>query len=192
MSDQNVPSEGVPPTDTAPDTAANDAPTAKGAAGLPPSAEDADWQEQVAKLSAKNAELADQFLRAQAEMQNVRRRAEDETSKARKFAIDSFAESLLPVCDSLEAGLAHKDATSEQIREGAEATLRQLKAALERNKVVEINPGVGAKFDPHQHQAISVVPADQEPNTVVTVLQKGYSIADRILRPALVTVAAAR
>lgn len=151
-----------------------------------------DWQEQVASLSARNAELADQFLRSQAEMQNVRRRAEDEAAKARKFAIESFAESLLPVCDSLEAGLAHANATPEQIREGAEATLRQLKAALERNKVIEINPAAGAKFDPNLHQAISVVPADQEPNTVVTVLQKGYSIAERILRPALVTVAAAK
>jgi molecular chaperone GrpE len=191
MSDQNVQSEGVQPTDTAPDAAAS-ATAARGAPAQPPSPEDADWQEQVARLSAKNAELADQFLRAQAEMQNVRRRSEDEVAKARKFAVDSFAESLLPVTDSLEAGLAHKDATPEQIREGAEATLRQLKAALERNKVLEINPAPGAKFDPHQHQAISVVPADQEPNTVVSVLQKGYSIADRILRPALVTVAAAR
>ena len=152
---------------------------------------DQDWQAQVAALSAKNAELMDQFLRAQAEMQNVRRRSEDEVSKARKFALESFADSLLPVCDSLEAGLAHQNATSEQIREGAEATLRQLKAALERNKVIEVNPAVGAKFDPHQHQAISVVPADQEANTVVSVLQKGYVIADRVLRPALVTVAAA-
>jgi molecular chaperone GrpE len=191
MSDQNVQPEGVKPADTAPDAAANDAANAQGAPAQP-AAEDAEWQEQVAKLSAKNAELADQFLRSQAEMQNVRRRAEDEVSKARKFAVEGFAESLLPVCDSLEAGLAHKDASSEQIREGAEATLRQLKAALERNKVIEINPAAGAKFDPHQHQAISVVPADQEPNTVVTVLQKGYSIADRVLRPALVTVAASR
>ena len=78
----------------------------------------------------------------------------------------------------------------EQIRAGAEATLRQLKAALERNRVLEINPSAGTRFDPHQHQAISVVPADQEPNTVVTVLQKGYLIADRVLRPALVTVTA--
>jgi molecular chaperone GrpE len=153
---------------------------------------DGDWQAQVAALSAKNAELADQFLRAQADMQNTRRRADEEVAKARKFAIESFAESLLPVCDSLEAGLVHQDATAQQIREGAEATLRQLKAALERNKVVEINPAAGAKFDPHQHQAISMVPAEQEANTVVTVLQKGYSIADRVLRPALVTVAAPR
>ena len=149
-----------------------------------------DWQAQVATLSAKNAELMDQFLRAQAEMQNIRRRSEDEVSKARKYALESFAEQLLPVCDSLEAGLQHQDQTTEQIRAGAEATLRQLKGALERSKVLEINPAPGTRFDPHQHQAISVVPAEQEANTVVTVLQKGYLISDRVLRPALVTVAA--
>ncbi len=144
---------------------------------------------ELAALKAKNSELADQYLRAQAEVQNARRRADDEISKARKFAIDSFAESLLPVTDSLEAGLAHEGATPEQIREGAEATLRQLRRALERHKVLEINPAAGAKFDPHQHQAISVVPApEQEANTIVTVLQKGYTIAERVLRPALVTV----
>jgi molecular chaperone GrpE len=147
---------------------------------------------EIAQLQAKNAELADQFLRAQADVQNARRRADEEISKGRKFAIESFAESLLPVLDSLEAGLAHKDATPEQIREGAEATLRQLKSALERNKVIEIAPAAGSKFDPHQHQAISVVPVEgQEPNTIVGVLQKGYTIADRVLRPALVTVSPA-
>ncbi|HET9978756.1 MAG TPA: nucleotide exchange factor GrpE, partial [Burkholderiaceae bacterium] len=98
--------------------------------------------------------------------------------------------SLLPVKDSLEAALANKTATPEQVLEGVGATLRQLAAALERNKVVEIAPPAGTKFDPHQHQAISVVPADQEPNTVVAVLQKGYLIAERVLRPALVTVSA--
>jgi molecular chaperone GrpE len=144
----------------------------------------------LAALQTKNAELAELYLRAQADMQNTRRRADEEMSKARKFAVESFAESLLPVADSLEAGLAIKDASPEVIREGAEATLRQLKSALERNKVVEINPAAGARFDPHQHQAISVVPAEQEPNTVVSVLQKGYSIADRVLRPALVIVSA--
>jgi len=143
---------------------------------------------EVAILQAKVSELNDQFLRAQADVQNARRRADEEVSKARKFAIESFAESLLPVTDSLEAGLAIKEATIEQIREGSEATLRQLKSALERNKVMEINPASGAKFDPHQHQAISVVPADQEPNTVVSVLQKGYLIMDRVIRPALITV----
>ena len=147
-------------------------------------------QAQLAVLQAKSAELADQYLRAKADAENARRRADDEITKARKFAVESFAESLLPVADSLEAGLAIQDATAEQINEGAQATLRQLIAALERNKVIAINPEVGAKFEPHHHQAISVVPAEQEANTVVTVLQKGYLIADRVLRPALVTVAA--
>ncbi len=155
----------------------------------PASAGEAEGQA-LAALQARNQELSDQFLRAQAEMQNTRRRADEEVAKARKFAVEGFAESMLPVCDSLEAGLAHQDASPEAIREGAEVTLRQLKQALERNKVIEINPAAGTKFDPHQHQAISVVPAEQEANTVVTVLQKGYSIADRILRPALVTVTA--
>jgi len=150
----------------------------------------ADAQAELANIKAQNATLADQYLRAQADVQNARRRADEEVSKARKFAVEGFADSLLPVLDSLEAGLAIQNATPEQIREGAEATLRQLKSALERNKVVEINPTAGTKFDPHHHQAISVVPAQQEANTVVTVLQKGYLIADRVLRPALVTVTA--
>ena len=145
---------------------------------------------ELAELKAKSAELADQFLRAKAEAENARRRAEEEVSKARKFGIESFAEGLLPVCDSLDAALAIESATAEQLREGSDATLRQLVTALERNKVVVVNPATGSKFDPHQHQAISMVPADQEANTVVSVLQKGYLIADRVLRPALVTVAA--
>lgn len=147
-------------------------------------------QAELAELQAKSADLADQYLRAKAEADNARRRAEEEISKARKFAVESFAESMLPVADSLEAGLIIKDATAEQIREGAQATLRQLLAALERNKVIAINPAAGTKFDPHLHQAISVVPSEHEANTVVTLLQKGYSIADRTLRPALVTVSA--
>ena len=147
-------------------------------------------QGELAELKAKSADLADQFLRAKAEAENARRRAEDEVAKARKFGIESFAESLLPVCDSLDAALAIENATAEQLREGSEATLRQLISALERNKVVIVNPEAGTKFDPHQHQAISMVPADQEANTVVSVLQKGYLIFDRVLRPALVTVAA--
>ena len=167
-------------------------PQENGASPSPDAAAPADPATELAALQAKVAELTEQYLRAQADMQNTRRRAEEEVAKARKFAVEAFAESLLPVADSLEAGLAIKEATPEQIREGAEATLRQLKSALERNKVLEINPAGGAKFDPHQHQAISVVPrpegSQQEPNTVVGVLQKGYLIADRVLRPALVTV----
>ena len=144
----------------------------------------------VAELEARASQLSEQYLRSQAEMQNIRRRSEEEASKARKFAVESFAESLLPVADSLESGLAIKEASNEQIREGAQATLRQLKSALERNKVLAIDPAAGTRFDPHQHQAISVVAADQDANTVVTVLQKGYTISDRVLRPALVTVTA--
>ena len=149
-----------------------------------------DLAAQLAELQAKNAELADLYLRAQADVQNARRRADEEVAKSRKFAVEGFAESLLPVIDSLEAGLAIPNASIEQIREGSEATLRQLKSALERNKVLEVAPAAGTKFDPAQHQAISMVPADQEANTVVSVLQKGYLIFDRVLRPALVTVAA--
>jgi len=147
-------------------------------------------QADLAELQTKSADLADQYLRAKADVENARRRAEDEVSKSRKFALEGFADSLLPVIDSLEAGLNIKDATVEQIREGAQATLRQLLAALERNKVIAVNPAAGAKFDPHQHQAISVVPSEHEANSVVTVLQKGYLISERVLRPALVTVAA--
>ncbi|WKB52821.1 nucleotide exchange factor GrpE [Eleftheria terrae] len=147
-------------------------------------------EQRLAELEAKHAEVADAYLRAKAEAENTRRRAEEEISKARKFAVEGFADSLLPVKDSLEAALSVQNGTPEQLREGVHATLRQLSQALERNKVLEVNPPAGTKFDPHQHQAISVVPADQEPNTVVAVLQKGYVIAERVLRPALVTVSA--
>jgi molecular chaperone GrpE len=145
---------------------------------------------EASELRAKNAELAEQFLRAKAEAENTRRRAEEDMGKARKFAVESFAESMLAVADSLEAGLAIQEATREQLREGSEATLKQLKSALERHKVVQIDPAAGSRFDPHQHQAIGVVSADQEPNTVVNVLQRGYLIAERVLRPALVMVTA--
>lgn len=150
----------------------------------------ADPAAKLAELETKHAEVSDAYLRAKAEAENTRRRAEDEIAKARKFAVEGFAESLLPVKDSLEAAIALPGATPEQLLEGVHATLRQLASALERNRVIEINPAASAKFDPHQHQAISVVPAEQDANTVVAVLQKGYLIADRVLRPALVTVSA--
>jgi molecular chaperone GrpE len=112
-----------------------------------------------------------------------------ELQEAHTFAIESFAEHLLPVVDSLEAAVAHSSDDLQKVREGVELTLRQLNGALEKGRVVPINPPAGEKFDPHRHQAISMVPADQEANTVVSVLQKGFVIADRVLRPALVTVA---
>jgi molecular chaperone GrpE len=145
---------------------------------------------QLTELQAEITTLRDAFLRAKAEGENIRRRAEDDISKARKYAVESFAENLLPVMDSLQAAIARPDANTAQVLEGVHATLRQLSSALERSKVVEIAPPPGTKFDPHQHQAISVVPAEQEAHTVVAVLQKGYLIAERVLRPALVTVAA--
>ena len=170
---------------TEPQTTPSEADAAQSAAPADPAPAPAE-----PSAEARLAEMADAYLRAKAEAENTRRRAEEEVAKARKFAIEGFAEALLPVKDSLEAALARPDATPEQVLEGVHATLRQLNSALERNKVIEVNPAVGAKFDPHQHQAISMVPAEQEANTVVTVLQKGYLIAERVLRPALVTVAA--
>jgi molecular chaperone GrpE len=174
------------PYTAAPSPASDGEPAGSDFAAAAPSTED-----QLAALQAKLGEANDSFLRAKAEAENTRRRSEEEISKARKFAIEGFADSLLPVRDSLEAAIAIDKATPEQLLEGVHATLRQLTQALERNKVLAINPPAGTRFDPHQHQAISVVPAQQEPNTVVAVLQKGYLIADRVLRPALVTVSGA-
>jgi molecular chaperone GrpE len=144
----------------------------------------------LAAALAQVSEHKDQVLRAHAEMENVRRRAQDEVSKARKFGIESFAESMVPVKDSLEAALAQSEQSQEDMRAGIEMTLKQLASGFERNHLKEIAPAPGTKFDPHQHQAIATVPAEQESNTVVQTLQKGYLIADRVLRPALVTVAA--
>lgn len=155
-----------------------------------PAAQELSAEQRLAELEAKHASVSDAYLRAKAEAENTRRRAEEEVSKVRKFALEGFAESLLPVCDSLEAAIAVPNATAEQLLEGAHATLRQLLTALERNKVLPINPPIGTRFDPHHHQAISMVPSEQEANTVVSVLQKGYLIAERVLRPALVMVAA--
>ncbi|MCO4875716.1 nucleotide exchange factor GrpE [Paraburkholderia caribensis] len=159
------------------------------AAAGEPQAETSGVEAALAETQAKLAEMQENFLRAKAETENVRRRGQEDVAKAHKFAIESFAEHLLPVVDSLEAAVAHSSDDLVKVREGVELTLRQLTGALEKGKVVALNP-VGEKFDPHRHQAISMVPADQEPNTVVAVLQKGYVIADRVLRPALVTVAA--
>jgi molecular chaperone GrpE len=168
-------------------------PNAQSAPVSPEEAEAATSSDAAAELAvvrAQNAELAEQYLRAKAEVENMRRRTEEEVAKVRKFAVEGFAESLLPVLDSIEAGLAIQEATVQQIRAGAEATLKQLQSALNRNKVLPIAPAAGEKFDPHHHQAISMVPSDQPAHTVVAVLQKGYVISERVLRPALVTVAA--
>ncbi|CEJ96169.1 Heat shock protein GrpE [Caballeronia glathei] len=159
------------------------------ASAAPATADANEAEAALAEAQAKIAALQEEFLRAKAETENVRRRAQEDVSKAHKFAIENFAENLLPVLDSLEAALADSSTDLAKVREGVELTLRQLTGALEKGRVVPVNP-VGEKFDPHRHQAISMVPAEQEANTVVAVLQKGYVIADRVLRPALVTVAA--
>ena len=141
----------------------------------------------------KKAELAaaehhDAWLRAKAEADNIRKRARGEVTSAHKFAVEGFASELLAVKDSLEAALAAENASVESMRSGVELTLKQLAGVFERFNLAEINP-VGQKFDPHRHQAISTMESDAEPNTVVQVLQKGYLLHDRVIRPALVMVA---
>ena len=147
-------------------------------------------EQEIAELNQKLTEMQDNYLRAKAEGENIRRRAAEDVSKAHKFAIESFAEHLVPVTDSLYAALNAEAVDAKAFKEGLEITLKQLLSAFEKGRMSEINPAVGDKFDPHHHQAIASVPSDQEANTVVSVLQRGYSIADRILRPALVTVSA--
>lgn len=149
----------------------------------------AELRRQLEAADEKARQNYENWARAVAEGENIRRRAQDDVARAHKFAIEGFAEYLLPVMDSLQAALADASGDVAKLREGVELTLKQLNAAFEKGRVTELNP-VGEKFDPHRHQAISMVPADQEANTVVNVLQRGYTLADRVLRPALVTVAA--
>jgi molecular chaperone GrpE len=139
-----------------------------------------------AELTAQ--EHHDAWLRAKADMENARRRAVDDIEKARKFALEKFSTDLLAVKDSLEAALAVNDsATLESVKSGVEITLKQLVSVFEKNSIKEINP-LGDKFDPNSHQAIGMVDAEGEANTVATVLQKGYSLNERVIRPALVMV----
>jgi len=158
--------------------------------GAPPASGPPNLEETLKQAQQQAEEYHDAWLRAKAETENVRRRAQEDISKAAKFAVDRFARELLAVKDSLEAALATETASVESLRSGTELTLRQLVAAFEKSALTEVNP-LGEKFDPHRHQAISVVESPQEPNTVVSVLQKGYLLADRVLRPALVVVARA-
>lgn len=170
--------------------AAPEAPDAVAAtADVAPAADQAPaLEEGLRQAELKAAEYHDAWLRAKAETENVRRRAQEDIVKASKYSIDRFARELLAVKDSLEAALSTETLTVDSLRSGTELTLKQLVAAFEKSALTEINP-LGQKFDPHHHQAISVVESQQEPNTVVTVLQKGYLLADRVLRPALVVVA---
>ena len=142
-----------------------------------------------AELDAQ--EHHDAWLRAKADAENIRKRAQADIAGAHKYAIDNFSTALLPVKDSLEAALATSNATLETLRSGVELTLKQLNSVFEKFNVAEINP-LGQKFDPHRHQAINTVEADAEPNTVVPVFQKGYLLNDRVMRPAMVSVAKAK
>ncbi|WP_050470144.1 nucleotide exchange factor GrpE [Herbaspirillum chlorophenolicum] len=146
-------------------------------------------EDKLAAAEARASEMQDAFLRARAEGENIRRRAQEDIAKAHKFAIEGFAESLLAVKDSLEMALKIENPSLESLKEGVDMTLKQLSSAFEKNKLQEVSPQAGEKLDPMKHQAISAVPAEQDANTVVAVLQKGYVISDRLLRPALVTVA---
>ncbi len=139
----------------------------------------------------KAQEHYDAWMYAKAESENIRRRAADDVSKAQKFAVERFSNEMLAVKDSLEAGLAVQTANVESFKSGMELTLKQLASVFEKFNIKEINP-VGEKLDPHKHQAIGMVESDQPANTVVGVMQKGYTLNDRVLRPALVTVAKAR
>ena len=142
-------------------------------------------EEQLAEARAKLAEQRDQMLRTAAEADNARKRAQTEAASAQKYALERFANGLLPVLDSLEAAVRSADLS------GVELVLRQLAAALDKANIRDINPAPGERFDPYRHQAMAAVESNTEPNTVVSVMQKGYTLADRVLRPALVTVAKA-
>ncbi|KZE31637.1 nucleotide exchange factor GrpE [Crenobacter luteus] len=148
---------------------------------------EAEGDDRVAALEAELAELKDQFLRTRAEMENLRRRSAEEVMNAQKYAINKFAQELLAVKDSLEMALADQSGQFDALKFGVDLTLKQLASAFEKAQIVELNP-VGEKLDPHKHQAISAEPSDAEPNTVVRVMQKGYLVAERVLRPAMVVV----
>jgi molecular chaperone GrpE len=158
---------------------ANDGPTVETMPGM---------EELLKKAELAAQEHHDAWLRAKAETENVRRRAQTDIANAHKYALEGFAVELLAVRDSLEAALASGNGPTEVLKSGVELTLKQLTYAFEKFSIKEINP-LGERFDPHRHQAIGMVEADADPNTVVSVLQKGYSLNDRVIRPALVTIA---
>ena len=148
-------------------------------------------EQQLAEAQARIEQQRDAMLRALADAENARKRAQADAASAQKFALERFAEQLLPVADSLEAALDTPQTSAEALRDGTQITLRQLFAAFQKAHVTQIAPVPGERFDPHRHHAMAAVEADSEPNTIVAVMQKGYLLHDRVLRPALVTVAKA-
>lgn len=183
---ENKPSAEAPEELLQAPTGETPAPAADDAHVSPPDSTPS-LEELLRQAELKAAEHHDAWLRAKAETDNIRRRAQEDIAKASKFAAEKFASAMLPVRDSLEAALATENQTLESLREGVELTLRQLASAFQTAGVSEENPA-GSKFDPNRHQAIAMVEAESEPNTVVNVLQKGYLLHERVLRPAMVTV----
>lgn len=151
-------------------------------------AADPSLEEKLTQAEQKSQEYYDALLRAKAEAENIRKRAQTDVANTHKYAAEKFATEILTVKDSLEAAVNINEATLESYKNGVALTLKQLNQAFEKLNIREINP-LNEKFDPHQHQAITMIPADQPANTVVEVMQKGYSLHDRILRPAMVIVA---
>ena len=145
-------------------------------------------EDSITELEAQLAQAQAAVLYIKAEGENIRRRAMDDIEKARKFALEKFSNELLAVKDSLDAALSVGSADVESYKNGVELTTKQLSNVFEKFNIVEVNP-VGEKFDPNKHQAISMLDNSGEPNTVTSVLQKGYTLNDRVLRPALVMVA---
>jgi molecular chaperone GrpE len=176
---------GARPPRMTPDDATADTASAATAADSAP-----DLAALLQKAEAEAIEMKDAWLRSRAEIENVRRQGQNDLTKAYKYAIEKFAQELLGVKDSLELSLATDSASPEALKAGVELTLKQLAAAFDKAQIKEISPQ-GAKFDPHQHQAMAMVDSDKPANTVVTVFQKGYLLNDRVLRPALVAVAKA-
>jgi len=149
-------------------------------------------EDALASALAKAEEYREAWLRALADAENTRKRAQAEVAQARKFANERMVEDLLPVADSLEAALTQEATDPQAIRDGVELTRKQLMSALERAGVAPVSAEPGQRFDPHRHQAMVALESDAEPNTVLAVLQKGYTLHERIVRPALVTVAKAK
>jgi molecular chaperone GrpE len=145
-------------------------------------------EERIAELEAQLVEAQAAVLYTKAEGENIRRRAMDDIEKARKFALEKFSNELLAVKDSLDAALLIEATEVQSYKDGVDLTAKQLASVFDKFNIAEINP-VGDKFDPNKHQAISMLENSGEPNTVTSVLQKGYTLNDRVLRPALVMVA---
>lgn len=179
--------EHTPPTDANSDAAIPDAGIAEGTTPY----EEGSLEARLATAETLARDQRDAFLRAKAETDNVRKRASQDLQQARKYALESFASELLAVKDSIDAALNIQQSDVASYRNGIEITARQLASVMEKFHVVEINPA-GEKFDPNRHQAISALESDEAPNTVLSVMQKGYALHDRVLRPAFVTVAKAR